>query len=276
MRWVLVEGVGAVGLELDQLAVETVRRDELLVGAGLRDAAPLEHDDPVRPPDRGETVGDHEDRAAPQQRFDRVLHEAFALRVEGARRLVEDQDLRVAQDRSSDGDALTLAAREARARDPHFGLVALGQGLRELVHVRGVGRGAQLVFRRPGARIPDVVRNRSVEEEWFLAHDGHVCQQGISVDIAEIDAVDLDGAARGVVEAQQQVGVTNTGGLPEIVPHGKVGYVVEPEPKEIAEAIIKFYSEGKEEEFTTNAKAEKERFSWSAFVSGLEKLASGL
>jgi D-inositol-3-phosphate glycosyltransferase len=36
--------------------------------------------------------------------------------------------------------------------------------------------------------------------------------------------------------------VTNVGGLAELVPHGEVGYVVEPKPKAIAEAIVDFYS----------------------------------
>ena len=70
--------------------------------------------------------------------------------------------------------------------------------------------------------------------------------------------------------------VTNTGGLPEIVPDGKVGYVVEPNPQSISEAIVNFYKDNKEHEFAANTAIEKERFSWKSFISGLEKLASGL
>lgn len=67
--------------------------------------------------------------------------------------------------------------------------------------------------------------------------------------------------------------VTNTGGLPEIVPDKKVGYVVEPSGKEIADAIIDFYQNDREEGFSLQAKKEKQRFSWDFFVQGLEKLA---
>jgi len=70
--------------------------------------------------------------------------------------------------------------------------------------------------------------------------------------------------------------VTNIGGLPEIVPDGRVGYVVEPNPGAIAEAIARFYENGDEERFAANAAIEKERFSWKTFVIELEKLASGL
>src|SRR3712207_7747544 len=45
----------------------------------------------------------------------RSVHRALRVDVEGARRLVEDQDGRVAQDRPRDRDALALAAREAEA-----------------------------------------------------------------------------------------------------------------------------------------------------------------
>jgi glycosyltransferase involved in cell wall biosynthesis len=40
--------------------------------------------------------------------------------------------------------------------------------------------------------------------------------------------------------------VTNVGGLPEIVPHDRVGYVCEPDPVSIADHLNKFYTEHKE------------------------------
>ena len=70
--------------------------------------------------------------------------------------------------------------------------------------------------------------------------------------------------------------VTNIGGLPEIVSDGKVGYVVEPTPVSISDAIVKFYEGKMEGAFTKAAGVEKQRFSWKSFVAGLEKLASGL
>ena len=66
--------------------------------------------------------------------------------------------------------------------------------------------------------------------------------------------------------------VTNVGGLPEIVPHNKVGYVTEINSKAIADAIFDFYTNNKEHEFTKNTIIEKQRFLWSAFVNGLNEL----
>jgi len=59
--------------------------------------------------------------------------------------------------------------------------------------------------------------------------------------------------------------VTNVGGLSEIIPHGKVGYVVERQPEDIADAIAEFYENERQEEFTENMKKEKKKYSWDLF-----------
>ena len=66
--------------------------------------------------------------------------------------------------------------------------------------------------------------------------------------------------------------VTDVGGLAEIVPHNKVGYVTSQNPTEIADAIIDFYTNNKEEEFSDNTSLEKKRFSWKFFIEGLDEL----
>ena len=57
--------------------------------------------------------------------------------------------------------------------------------------------------------------------------------------------------------------VTNVGGLSEIIPHRKVGFVVEPKPKEIAKSINEYYDKNLEESFHTHILAEKEKYAWS-------------
>ena len=65
--------------------------------------------------------------------------------------------------------------------------------------------------------------------------------------------------------------VTNVGGLPEIVPNGKVGYSVEPEAKVIADAINDFYSNGRYTEFVENIKEEKKKYSWDRMLENVDK-----
>lgn len=62
--------------------------------------------------------------------------------------------------------------------------------------------------------------------------------------------------------------VTNVGGLPELVPDGKTGYVAAPDATSIASAILKFY-EGDIHRFDENLVAEKKKYSWDEFVKNL-------
>ena len=66
--------------------------------------------------------------------------------------------------------------------------------------------------------------------------------------------------------------VTDVGGLSEIVPNQKVGYVTAKDPKAIADAINDFYINKKENEFVKNTIEEKKRFSWNNFVKEIESL----
>ncbi len=56
--------------------------------------------------------------------------------------------------------------------------------------------------------------------------------------------------------------VTGVGGLTEMVPHEKVGFIVDTHPKAIALAIERFYKENREKEFTEGALKEKSKYSW--------------
>ena len=65
--------------------------------------------------------------------------------------------------------------------------------------------------------------------------------------------------------------VTNVGGLSEIVPDGKCGYVVEPNPTAIANAMINFLSDGKEAYLINGIREEKQRFGWDKMTSSIRK-----
>lgn len=66
--------------------------------------------------------------------------------------------------------------------------------------------------------------------------------------------------------------VTDVGGLAEIVPDGKVGYATAVDPKAIADALVDFYENAREQQFTANTVLEKERFTWTKFVDGVTEL----
>ena len=63
--------------------------------------------------------------------------------------------------------------------------------------------------------------------------------------------------------------VTNVGGLKEIVPGGKCGYVVAPGAEEVADAIFDFFVNGRKEQFTEGVRKEKEKFSWDKMTAAI-------
>lgn len=65
--------------------------------------------------------------------------------------------------------------------------------------------------------------------------------------------------------------VTDVGGLAEIVPDGKCGYVVKPEPYAIAHAIEDFFN-GDEERFREGIEEQKKLYSWERLTEALRRL----
>ena len=68
--------------------------------------------------------------------------------------------------------------------------------------------------------------------------------------------------------------VTNVGGLAEIVPHGKVGYVTEVNPEAVANAIKDFYENDRTAEFLPHIRTKKQKYSWSELNSKTRELFS--
>ena len=66
--------------------------------------------------------------------------------------------------------------------------------------------------------------------------------------------------------------VTNVGGLAEIVPHGKVGYIVEPNANEIADALVDFFEHQSPDRFHKNILTEKDKYSWNRMTTAIDEL----
>lgn len=66
--------------------------------------------------------------------------------------------------------------------------------------------------------------------------------------------------------------VTRVGGLPEIVPHDRVGYVCDPTIEGVEEAIQKIWSGDNLARFSRNIIEERRRFSWQAMCDRIVEL----
>ena len=67
--------------------------------------------------------------------------------------------------------------------------------------------------------------------------------------------------------------VTNVGGLPDLVPHGKVGLVSQPDAVALADAIERYIELG-ENYFLPHLRSEKQKYSWTALTKTVFELAS--
>src|SRR6267378_4122567 len=109
------ESMSGPELQVVEAPVEAVGREQTVVAAALHDPPLRQHDDEIRVLHGRQPVRDDEHGPVRHQALDRLLHQPFRLGVERTRRLVEEQEGRIAQQRARDGDALALASREARA-----------------------------------------------------------------------------------------------------------------------------------------------------------------
>jgi len=83
----------------------------------------------------------------------------------------------------------------------------------------------------------------------------------------------------GVIQISYSFGVpvvaTDVGGLPEVVPDGKTGFVVPPKDQEaLAAAVARFFEEGRAEEFAANIEKENERYSWDRMTEHIDRLSA--
>jgi len=84
----------------------------------------------------------------------------------------------------------------------------------------------------------------------------------------------------GIVQAafgcNKPVVTTKVGCLPEVIDDGRTGYLVPPrDSRAIADAVVSFYAEEKEEEFRQNILKQRETFSWDRLVETIESFDHG-
>ena len=67
--------------------------------------------------------------------------------------------------------------------------------------------------------------------------------------------------------------VTDVGGLAELVPDQKGGYVCPVDVSEISQRLVDFYRHDREEAFSAAVRVEKQRFSWESMINSLSQVA---
>src|ERR1700730_1347970 len=110
--------------------------------------------------------------------------------IERARRLVEQQDRRVAQNGAGDRKALTLPAREAHAFLAEKGSEAAWQGIKELGRMRRLGGGADPPLCAPRSAEADILPRIGAEDHRILRHQSDAVAHLGRIGGAQIDPID--------------------------------------------------------------------------------------
>ena len=116
---------------------------------------------------------DEDDRAIGPGRRDGTLNQSFADIVEGRRAFVENQDRRVLEKDTGEGDPLLLASREILAAFRDAGAVSTRQRHDLVVNASPLRCTADLIFGRVFAAVGNILRNRTGEYEWVLTDISH-------------------------------------------------------------------------------------------------------
>jgi D-inositol-3-phosphate glycosyltransferase len=164
-----------------------------------------------------------------------------------------------------------------------FGFIRAYKGLDLLIEAFSDGRlrnrGIKIIiageFYEDDKPYRDLIINNNLENE-IIIFDKFIRDDDVAMFFSISDLVvqpyrsaTQSGVTQIAFHFEKPMLVTDVGGLREIVADGKCGYVVAPEAKAIAEAIVDFYDNGKEQAFTEGIVNEKKKFSWDMMTSSI-------
>ena len=114
----------------------------------------------------------------------------------------------------------------------------------------------------------DIITEKELSEHVFICAD-YIPEQEVREWFSAADMIvqpyrsaSQSGISQIAYHFEKPMLVTDVGGLAEIVPNGKAGYVVQPNAQEIADAILDFYKNNRQASFEAGSKDEKKKYQW--------------
>ena len=194
-----------------QAGVGPAALQQFRVPALLHDVAVLHDEDRVGVADRGQAVRDDEACPTFAQPVHRLLHQQLGAGVHRARRLIEDEDGGVGDEGARDRQKLALTSGDIRGVLLQDRLVALREGLDDVVDEAGLRGRLHVLIRGAGPPIADVLPDRPLEQPRVLQHHPGPTAHLVARHQRDVPAVEGDVATVELVEAHEQV---DQGGLP--------------------------------------------------------------
>lgn len=121
----------------------------------------------------------------------------------------------------------------------------------------------------------ELIKKHNLENE-ILFYDHFINDNEVSLFFSVADLVvqpyktaTQSGVTQIAYHFEKPMLVTDVGGLREIVPDGKCGYVVKPESGYISDAIIDYFDNNRKAFFTEGVRQEKSKFSWDKMTASI-------
>ena len=192
------------GFVTEQGAIARATRDEFSVATFVHHSPGIEHDHAVGQSHGGRAMCNQDRCAAGHHRPQRSMDRFLGRGVHRRRRVIKHQNAWVAHDRSRQGNALALAARECETAFTNDGVDTLGKCVDERFCTGDARSGSNLFGRGVGPTVRDVVADRVGEQERFLKDHADGGAKRCQRHVAHIDTVDADSSRTNVVKARQE------------------------------------------------------------------------
>ena len=129
----------------------------------LDNVAVIHDQDQVGIHDRRQAMRNHKARTPTHERVHGAADGKFGARIHARRRLVQNENRRVVEQYARDGQQLALALADAFGIVGHPRVITLRHGTHKEVDLRGARSRHDLVARRLGTAVGDVLRNRAIK-----------------------------------------------------------------------------------------------------------------
>ena len=169
------------------------------------DLPALEHEDEIRVLDGRDPLRDDELRRLRDLRAQRCADLRVGLRVDSGGRVVEDQNLRLFQQRPRDAQPLLLPAGDVRAALLDIGVVFVRHLLDKFIRARQLAGPLQLLVRRVRVAPAQILLDRAGEQHVLLQHDRDLVAQRLQIVLPHVHAADPHAAVRHVVQPADEL-----------------------------------------------------------------------
>ena len=137
--------------------------------------------------------------------MERGTDQLVRLGIDGAGRIVENQNLRLLQQRTGDAQALALSAGHIGTALLDVRVVLIGEFLNESIGLRELRGMANLFIGGVRVAPPEVFGNSAGEQHVLLQHHGHLIAQRLEIVVAYIHAADLQRTGAHVVQSRHEL-----------------------------------------------------------------------